>query len=89
MGYTIDLEVDDLQCRSEGDAIKATAIVSADEWMSPYHLQVSPSQGSTGEGTAPWLLSIDEFNADPFLLEVLFCRLCCSVRDRPGRDDHA
>ena len=64
MGYTIDLEADDLQCRSEDDATKAAAIANGDEWMSPYHLQVSPAQVSSGERQGDWFLEIDQFQGD-------------------------
>ena len=40
MGYSIHLEYEDLCCKTYEDAQNAVAIISADPWMHPYHLQV-------------------------------------------------
>jgi hypothetical protein len=66
MGVTVELEADDLRCRSESDAITAAKLIAADEWIHPYHLQVSPTQASSGEHKDHWFLEIDHFQGDPW-----------------------
>ena len=62
MGYTVDLEADDLRCKSEEDARKAAAIVNSHEWMSPYHFQVSVWQPP--DPHHEWALNIEHFQGD-------------------------
>jgi hypothetical protein len=61
MSYTVDLERDDLHCRSHAAAEEATALIKADTWM-PRHLRVSPVCRSFPERDDAWHLSVDEFN---------------------------
>ena len=64
MGVTVDLEADDLGCKSPEDAARAAEIISHDEWIHPYHLQVSPAQVSVGDRKGDWFLEIDHFQGD-------------------------
>jgi hypothetical protein len=43
MGYTVEMEGVDLQCRSHEDAERAAEIIHADPWIHPYYLQVEPT----------------------------------------------
>ena len=62
MGYSVDLEADDLRCKSEEDANQAASIINSDEWMSPYHLQVSAWQPPQPD--LERALNIDHFQGD-------------------------
>jgi hypothetical protein len=62
MGYSVDLEADDLRCRSEEGARKAAAIVTGHEWMSPYHFQVSVWQPP--DPRHDWALNIEHVQGD-------------------------
>ena len=64
MGYTVELEADDLWCKSEADAVAAAKLVVEDEWIHPYHLQVTAAQCDSGDMQGHWFLGIDEFNGD-------------------------
>lgn len=64
MGYTIDLESDDLWCKSEADAAAAAKIIAADEWIYPYYLQVTPMECSSGDQQGHWFLEVEEFQGD-------------------------
>lgn len=64
MGYTVVLEADDLRCRSEQDARQAAEAIAADEWIHPYHLQVSPVCRSNPPDDASWALEVDHFQGD-------------------------
>ena len=64
MGYTIEMESDDLRCRSPEDAQKAAANISADEWIHPYHLQVEAATLlHPGPGITP-CLEVTHFQGD-------------------------
>ena len=64
MGYTVDLEADDLWCKSEEDAKKAAEIVNGHELMSPYHFLVAPRQCESGDHHGQWFLEIEHFQGD-------------------------
>ena len=64
MGYTIELEDDDLRCKTEGDARKAAALIEADEWIHPYHLVVAPRCTSSPPRDDAWMLSVEGFQGD-------------------------
>jgi hypothetical protein len=64
MGYTIELESDELWCKSQADAEDATKIIAADEWIHPYHLQVTPTECSSGDRKGDWFLEVDHFQGD-------------------------
>ena len=59
MGYTVDLEADDLRCISKEAAEQAADRINGDLWMSPYHLHVVPE-----EREGQWILSIEHFQGD-------------------------
>lgn len=64
MGYTVELKDADLRCRSEAAAEAAAEIVNADQWASPYHLQVSPVCRSNPPNDAEWSLEVSHFQGD-------------------------
>ena len=64
MGYTIDLEADDLRCRSEADARRAVAVIENGSWIHPYHLQVSVTCRSNPPCDDAWQLEVDHFQGD-------------------------
>lgn len=64
MGVTVELEADDLRCRTEADAIAAASLIAADAWIHPYHLQVSPTQRSSCDHQNEWSLEVDHFQGD-------------------------
>lgn len=64
MSYSVDLEADDLWCKSEDDARRAAGIVNGHEWMSPYHFQVTARQCEDGERQGWWFLEIEHFQGD-------------------------
>jgi len=64
MGYTIELEADDLRCKSAEDAVRAAQIIADDDWIHPYHLQVTPTESSSSEWEGHWILEIDHFQGD-------------------------
>lgn len=64
MGYTIELESDDLSCKSEADAEAAAKLIVDDEWIHPYHLQVSPVCRSNPPDDINWSLDVDHFQGD-------------------------
>ena len=64
MGYTIELQYEDLRCRSFPDAEKAVAIITANHWIHPYNLAVSAATRlHPGPGLTPCLV-IDHFQGD-------------------------
>jgi hypothetical protein len=64
MGYTVDLDADDLRCKSEADAVRAAEVVNSNEWMTPYHFQVSARQFLSGDHQGRWFLEIENFQSD-------------------------
>lgn len=64
MGVTVELEADDLWCRSAEDAARAAEIIGHDDWIHPYHLQVTPTECSSGDRKGDWFLEIDHFQGD-------------------------
>src|SRR5205085_10939126 len=62
MGYTLELEYQDLRCRSWDDAQKATAIINSDAWIHPYHMQVTPATRLHPGFTA--CLEVEHFQGD-------------------------
>ena len=64
MGVTVELEADDLWCRSAEDAARAAEIICHDDWIHPYHLQVIPTECSSGDRKGDWFLEIDHFQGD-------------------------
>lgn len=64
MGYTVELEDADLWCRSREAAERAVAVVRADPWASPYHLQLSPICRSNPPNDADWSLEVSHFQGD-------------------------
>lgn len=64
MGLTIEMEYEDLRCKSWDDAQKAAQIIAADEWIHPYHLQVQPfTRLHPGPRTTP-CLEVTHFQGD-------------------------
>jgi hypothetical protein len=64
MGYTIELEYEDLRCRSHDAAKQAAAIITADSWMHPYHLIVRViTRLHPGPGLTP-CLEVENFQGD-------------------------
>ena len=64
MGYTIELEYEDLRCKTYEDAQKAAAIIAADPWMHPYHVQVrAVTRLHPGPGLTP-CLEVEHFQGD-------------------------
>ena len=61
MSYTVDLEVDYLDCRTREAATKAAAVINGDPWMR-LHLRASPTSRSFPERDNAWALAIDEFD---------------------------
>lgn len=64
MGVTVELEADDLWCRSAEDTARTAEIISHDDWIHPYHLQVIPTECSSGDRKGDWFLEIDHFQGD-------------------------
>jgi hypothetical protein len=64
MGYGIDLQCDNLWCKSEADAKAAAKLIAEDEWIHPYHLHVVPMECSGGDMQGRWFLEIEEFQGD-------------------------
>jgi hypothetical protein len=64
MGYTIDLEGDDLRCRSEADARRAIPVIENGGWIHPYHLQVSVACRSNPPRDDAWQLEVDHFQGE-------------------------
>lgn len=64
MGYTVELEESDLRCLNQVAAERAAAIIRGDQWIHPYHLQVSPVCRSNPPDDANWFLEIDHFQGD-------------------------
>jgi hypothetical protein len=64
MGYTIELEYEDLRCRSPEAAKQAAAIITADPWMYTYHLAVGVvTRLHPGPGLTP-CLEVENFQGD-------------------------
>src|SRR5436309_9579714 len=64
MGYTIELEGDDLLCKSQADAVEAAGLINGSLWMSPYHLQVEADEIGTGDMKGTWYLCVEHFQGD-------------------------
>ena len=64
MGYTVDLEGDDLWCKSQQDAEAAQKLVEADEWIHPYHLEVCAMEAQSEEFKGRWYLCVEHFQGD-------------------------
>lgn len=64
MGYSVELERSDLQCRSKADAEAAADRIHGDRSMSPYHLQVSFDCRSNPQDDASWWLEVEHFQGD-------------------------
>jgi len=64
MGYTIELEDDDLRCPTKADAERSLEIIQAHEEMHPYHLQVSVVPRSFPVTDTSWGLQIEHFQGD-------------------------
>ncbi len=61
MSYTVDLEVDYLDCKTRTEAHQAAAIINADPWLHR-HLRVSPTCRSFPERDDSWCLVVDEYD---------------------------
>lgn len=71
MSYSVDLEVEDLRCKSQVDALRAAAIIGADAWMRT-HIVVSPVWTDVPEIGRVWHLSIESYD-------------CCSWNEDAAR----
>lgn len=58
MSYTVDLEADDLSCKSHSAAQQAAELINTDEWMRD-HLQVSANCRSSPPKDDHWYLVIE------------------------------
>lgn len=64
MGYTVDLESWDLQCRSRRDAERAAEVVRQHSAICPYHLEVSVGCRAHPSRDDAWELTIEHFAGD-------------------------
>ena len=64
MGYTVDLEDDDLRCPTRAHADRAVEIIAAHEEMHPYHLQVSAECRAHPATDDSWGLQVEHFQGD-------------------------
>jgi len=64
MGYTVELMDDALFCRNQEEAEAAATIITANEEMSPYYLEVCPRQIASGTDAGKWYLEIVHFQGD-------------------------
>ena len=61
MSYSVDIEADNLICRSEHAAREAAAIINGDAWMRR-HLRVSVAGPASSSPVQAWRLVIEEFD---------------------------
>lgn len=61
MSYSVDIEADNLICRSERAAHEAAAIINGDAWMRR-HLRVSVAGLASSASPDEWRLVIEEFD---------------------------
>lgn len=61
VSYSVDIEADNLICRSERAAHEAAAIINGDAWMRR-HLRVSVAEPIAGALADAWRLVIQEFD---------------------------
>ena len=61
MSYSVDLEGDCLQCKTEEAAHHAAVLINADTWMH-HHLKVVPVERSVPQEGRVWFLEINEFD---------------------------
>ena len=77
MSYTVDLEADDLNCRSKEAAHQAAGVINTDTWMC-HHLQVSTSCRSSPERDEDWYLCIEMHDPCSWK-EPLACRVWLAI----------
>ena len=61
LSYTVDLELDQLRCRSKAAAHQAAAVINTDTWMR-HHIEVSVVSRSFPGGDAAWELVIETYD---------------------------
>ena len=64
MGYSVELMDDELFCKSQEDAEQAAAIVTGNDRMSPFNLEVHPQTVESGSDAGRRYLEISHFEGD-------------------------